>query len=70
MTIARGSTGTWTKSTYSAGSGACVEVMSPARHRLAVRDSKVPAGPRLAFSAGSWSVFLAALPPGGGQGSR
>ena len=63
MTIARGSTGTWTKSSYSGGTGACVEVRCPVGNRLAVRDSKAPAGPHLTFPAAAWSVFLAALPP-------
>jgi hypothetical protein len=49
----------WVKSSHSAGNGACVEVRSWAvRERLAVRDSKVPDGPRLGFGAGSWSAFL------------
>ncbi|MGP3971583.1 DUF397 domain-containing protein [Streptomyces sp. 6N223] len=49
----------WTKSSYSGGNGACVEVRSEAsRERLAVRDSKVTGGPRLGFDAGSWSAFL------------
>ncbi|WP_129842080.1 DUF397 domain-containing protein [Streptomyces sp. RFCAC02] len=58
MAIQRAATRTWTKSSYSAGNGACVEVMSPGRDLLAVRDSKVPAGPRLGFAVGSWSAFL------------
>jgi hypothetical protein len=49
----------WTTSSYSGGNGACVEVRAEAsRQRLAVRDSKASAGPRLGFDAGSWSAFL------------
>ena len=37
--------------------GACVEVgLSP--QLVAVRDSKDPDGPRLAFSAGAWDTFI------------
>ncbi len=58
---------TWTKSSYSGGNGACLEVTIPAGDLLAVRDSKAPAGPSLGFGAGSWSAFLAGLecPRGG-----
>ena len=61
MALLQGATETWTKSSYSAGNGACVEVKSPTTAGLAVRDSKVPAGPALLFSPGSWSGFLAAI---------
>lgn len=40
------------------GNGACVEVMSPLRDVLAVRDSKTPTGPLLGFPVGSWAAFL------------
>ncbi|MER6969196.1 DUF397 domain-containing protein, partial [Streptomyces halstedii] len=43
MAIQQGATDTWTKSSYSTGNGACVEVKSPALTAMAVRDSKVPA---------------------------
>ncbi|RKN49878.1 DUF397 domain-containing protein [Streptomyces klenkii] len=61
MAIEQGSSDTWTKSSHSGGNGACLEVMSPARNRLAVRDSKAPAGPRLAFAPGSWAAFVDAM---------
>ncbi|MGP4112154.1 DUF397 domain-containing protein [Streptomyces sp. 4N509B] len=48
----------WTRSSYSAGNGACVEVRAEMGERLAVRDSKAPAGPRLGFGARSWSAFV------------
>jgi uncharacterized protein DUF397 len=44
MAIKQGATCVWTKSSYSTGNGACVEVKSPVPHAIAVRDSKVPAG--------------------------
>ncbi|TDC62960.1 DUF397 domain-containing protein [Streptomyces hainanensis] len=61
MAIEHGSTHTWTKSSYSGGNGACVEVKSPAREFLAVRDSKTPAGSRLGFATASWAAFLGTL---------
>ena len=42
MPIQQGTTHTWTKSSYSTGNGACVEVKSPAVRVVAVRDSKDP----------------------------
>ena len=48
---------TWRKSSYSGGNGGtCVEVgnLGPA---VAVRDSKNPDGPLLAFAADSWKAF-------------
>ena len=59
MAILEGSTEAWTKSSYSAGNGACVEVKSPVLSALAVRDSKVPAGPTLAFPTEAWNAFVA-----------
>ncbi|MFF6997566.1 DUF397 domain-containing protein [Streptomyces sp. NPDC008313] len=58
MAIQQGATDTWTKSSYSTGNGACVEVRSPLAADLAVRDSKVPQGPTLAFPADSWNAFV------------
>ncbi|TDD54762.1 DUF397 domain-containing protein [Saccharopolyspora elongata] len=50
----------WRKSSRSVGSGQggnCLEVAF-AGPAVAVRDSKDPGGPVLAFSASSWSAFL------------
>ncbi|MET8632330.1 DUF397 domain-containing protein [Streptomyces sp. NPDC004096] len=58
MAVLQGATATWTKSSYSAGNGACVEVKSPTEAALAVRDSKVPDGPVLAFPADAWNAFV------------
>ena len=47
----------WRKSSYSGSNGGtCVEVgtVGPA---VAVRDSKNPDGPLLAFTAGTWKAF-------------
>ncbi|MFE9610137.1 DUF397 domain-containing protein [Streptomyces sp. NPDC006012] len=61
MALLQGATATWTKSSYSAGNGACVEVKSPATAGLVVRDSKVSEGPVLAFPADAWNAFVATV---------
>nr|WP_234314086.1 DUF397 domain-containing protein [Streptomyces sp. NBRC 109706] len=48
----------WIRSSHSAGEGACVEIRCRERGQLAVRDSKVPTGPRLGFPPGAWSAFV------------
>ncbi|WP_351226868.1 DUF397 domain-containing protein [Streptomyces sp. NPDC002133] len=58
MAIQKGALDTWTKSSYSGGNGACVEVKSPVVQAIAVRDSKVPAGPSLTFVPDSWNAFV------------
>ncbi|MET9802597.1 DUF397 domain-containing protein [Streptomyces sp. NPDC006368] len=58
MAIIQGATETWTKSSYSGGNGACVEVKSPVVQAIAVRDSKVPAGPSITFVPESWNAFV------------
>lgn len=58
MAILQGATETWTKSSYSTGNGACVEVKSPAVQAISVRDSKVPAGPTITFVPDSWNAFV------------
>ncbi|GAB3468584.1 DUF397 domain-containing protein [Actinophytocola sediminis] len=49
---------TWRKSSYSNGEAACVEV-APTPPGVAVRDSKRPTGPTLAFDHRPWHLFLA-----------
>jgi hypothetical protein len=46
----------WRKSTYSGDSSNCVEIATTPTTIL-VRDSKNPAGPRLAFLPSTWVVF-------------
>ncbi|MGW3492642.1 DUF397 domain-containing protein [Streptomyces sp. NPDC001020] len=65
MAALQGSMTTWTKSSYSAGNGACVEVKSPVPSELKVRDSKITGGPMLTFPTNSWNTFVAAV----GQGA-
>ena len=51
----------WRTSTYSGSNGGtCVEV-GTAGPAVAVRDSKHPDGPLLAFAAGTWQAFIAQL---------
>ncbi|GGS50429.1 MULTISPECIES: DUF397 domain-containing protein [Streptomyces] len=61
MALIQGASETWMKSSYSAGNGACVEVKSPTAVELAVRDSKTPEGPILAFPADAWNAFVASV---------
>ncbi|MFJ8001414.1 DUF397 domain-containing protein [Streptomyces sp. NPDC096310] len=58
MAILQGATDTWTKSSYSGGNGACVEVRSPIVQAIAVRDSKVAEGPSISFVPSSWNAFV------------
>ncbi|MFJ8075375.1 DUF397 domain-containing protein [Streptomyces sp. NPDC096176] len=58
MAILQGATETWTKSSYSTGNGACVEVKSPVAQEISVRDSKVTAGPTITFVPESWNAFV------------
>ena len=49
----------WRKASYSTGNGgACVEVAQNLPGIVAVRDSKDPAGPALAFALDSWQALL------------
>jgi hypothetical protein len=64
MAIKQGATDAWTKSSYSQGNGACVEVKSPVLTAIAVRDSKVHEGPALAFPADSWNAFVSEVSRG------
>ncbi|MDF9813734.1 DUF397 domain-containing protein [Streptomyces sp. SPB162] len=48
----------WKKSSYSGNNGNCVEVCAPTADRVAVRDSKDPYGPALAFDPEVWSAFV------------
>ena len=67
----------WHTSSYSAGSGACVQVgwrtssysggsgdcvqVAPAPDRVLVRDSKNPDGPALTVPTPAWRAFLTTL---------
>jgi hypothetical protein len=50
----------WRKSTHSGGNeGNCVEITTNLPGIVAMRDSKNPTGPALAFTPGDWRAFLA-----------
>lgn len=66
MGIQQGMTSTWTKSSYSGGNGACVEVKSPTTEAIAVRDSKATDGPALSFAPEAWSGFVECVCGGDG----
>ncbi|HCT78760.1 MAG TPA: DUF397 domain-containing protein [Micromonosporaceae bacterium] len=51
---------TWRKSSFSAGQGDCVELAWPA-NRVAMRDSKNPAGPVLLLGERARAALIAAL---------
>jgi hypothetical protein len=57
MSISDSSRATWRKSSYSGGNGDCVEV-AECGDGVAVRDSKDPAGPALAFAPSDWVAFV------------
>ncbi|MEU3191303.1 DUF397 domain-containing protein [Streptomyces sp. NPDC006992] len=70
MPIQQGTTHAWTKSSYSTGNGACVEVKSPSVRTVAVRDSKEPQGPALSFLPEAWDAFVARVGSGGSATGR
>jgi hypothetical protein len=51
----------WRTSSYTGGSGDCVEV-APATDPVLVRDTKDREGPVLAVPATAWRAFLADIP--------
>jgi Domain of unknown function (DUF397) len=55
----------WRKASKSSGNGGnCVEVARNLPGIVAVRDSKDPDGPRLAFSPDDWRSFTASVKAG------
>ncbi|MGW0879422.1 DUF397 domain-containing protein [Streptomyces sp. NPDC002671] len=52
----------WRKSSHSDdNAGSCLEVLDNHPSGVPVRDSKVPHGPALIFSAADWSTFITAV---------
>ncbi|WP_405976675.1 DUF397 domain-containing protein [Streptomyces sp. NBC_00988] len=49
------------KSSYSSGSGECVEVARNIPGTIAIRDSKSPTGPPLHLTPTTWTRFIATL---------
>ena len=55
----------WRKSSYSGSNGGnCVEVADDLPGVVAVRDSKNPGGPVLAFAPDDWQAFTVAIKAG------
>jgi Domain of unknown function (DUF397) len=55
----------WRKSSYSsANGGQCVEIASNLADTVAVRDSKNPDGPKLAFAPLDWRAFTTGVKAG------
>ncbi|MFF7441119.1 DUF397 domain-containing protein [Streptomyces sp. NPDC008122] len=59
----------WTKSSYSAVNGDCVEVKAPGHRLVLVRDSKDISRPGLGFSTETWSEFILDVAEGGRPGA-
>lgn len=66
MNERRKAAASWTKSSYSAVNGDCLEVKTGADHVVRVRDSKVLRSPEVGFSAHTWAAFLRDLARTGG----
>jgi len=55
----------WVKSSYSGPTGGnCVEVASLGNHEITVRDSRIPAGRALVFTARRWHDFISGAKDG------
>jgi Domain of unknown function (DUF397) len=54
----------WRKSSYSNGQAECVEVARNLPGIIAIRDSKDPGGPALAFGPLQWRAFAAKVKGG------
>ncbi|GAB3965592.1 DUF397 domain-containing protein [Streptomyces sparsus] len=54
----------WTKSSYSAVNGDCVEVKMRGTGIIDVRDSKAPSGPAFSASPEAWSCFVRSIGDG------
>ncbi len=56
----------WRKASYSSSNGGtCVEIASNLPAVVAVRDSKDPVGPVLAFTPAEWKAFTRRVKDGG-----
>jgi hypothetical protein len=54
----------WRKSSFSGPTGGnCVETAALAEGRIAVRNSRFPAGPALVFTGSAWEAFIGRCGP-------
>jgi hypothetical protein len=60
MDTIRPSRARWRKPARSGSNGNCVEIAATGT-AIAIRDSRDPHGPRLAFTPGQWRAFTTAL---------
>ena len=62
LPVTEGGPVTWIKSSHSGPTGGnCVETAALPGRGVAVRDSRVPDGPALVFSAAAWGAFVGDL---------
>jgi Domain of unknown function (DUF397) len=54
----------WRKSSYSGGSGNCVEIADNLPGAVGVRDSKDSSGPALVVTPRAWRAFVAGVKNG------
>lgn len=54
----------WQKSSHSGPNGNCVEARASAPGRVAIRDSKDKAGPRLTVNDRAWGTFIRGIKRG------
>jgi hypothetical protein len=54
----------WQKSSHSGPNGNCVEARASAPGRVAIRDSKDKAGPRLTVNDRAWDAFVRGIKRG------
>jgi hypothetical protein len=54
----------WRKASFSMPNGNCVELAPLATGGVAIRDSKDPQGPTLAFTSAEWQAFAAGMAAG------
>ncbi|MFJ8743333.1 DUF397 domain-containing protein [Embleya sp. NPDC127516] len=51
----------WRTSSYTGNNSQCVEVAPLPRRSIAVRDSKIPAGPALMFEPNAFAACIASI---------
>lgn len=57
--VTPGTPGPWRKSSFSGPDGGCIEVAGLPDHGVAVRNSRDPGGPALAYTQAELAAFIA-----------